>query len=172
MRPLKTGSQSLPVYQRNLAMNSPPYAPGAQSVWNRATNAALDAIASVVRRLGTMGHSDKLPGNSRCSRRMRSARAVQQIPLGDVRSHPDGVVSFATGFDEFERILDAHRRDRVSTQLPVCPSPKSDDAADDSVDVLTELTGVWFKQGQRHGDVDLSRGPKRGWFEMYAEKTG
>jgi hypothetical protein len=145
-------------------MNSVPYAPGAQSVWNRATNAGWYAIASVVRRLATMGHSDNVQSNSRCSRRMRSGRAIQQIPLGDVQSHSGGVVCVATGVDKLERILDAHRRDRVSTQLEACPSPKSEDALDESADVLPELTAVWFKQGRRYGNVDLSRSPKRGWF--------
>src|SRR5688572_4107990 len=141
-------------------MNSQRHVSGTHSGWNRAINIGYGAITSTIRRLATMGHSNNVQLDTHCSRRMGSARATQQVPHRDVPSHSDGVVSFATGFDQLERILDAHRRDRVSTEMQLCDEPKSNDSWADSDDVLPEMTGVWFKQGQRYGKVDLARGPK------------
>ena len=153
-------------------MNSPCHASAAQTVWYRAVDVGYSVITSTLRWLATMVH----PGNVRpsipCARRIVSVRPTQQARQSAVQSRSDGVVSFATGLDELERILDAHRRDRVRPEIQLNDAPRSNNSCAGRSDLPLELTGVWFKQGRRVGDVDLSRDPKGGWFEMYAEKTG
>jgi hypothetical protein len=95
---------------------------------------------------------------------------MQQTRQSAVQSRSDGMVSFATGFDELERILDAHRRDRARPEVQLNVAPKSNDSWASRSDLPLGLTGVWFKQGRRFSNVHLSRDPKGGSFAMYAEE--
>ncbi len=172
MKLLETGSCPLPVYQLHPPINSLCHASGDHSVLGRAINVGYTTVVSTVRRLATMVHPRKVPRYTTSSRLTRPAQTVPQVWYSDRRSHSDGVVSCASGFDELERMLDAHRRDRSHTKTS---SPRSRNFIDSPAEVdncLPGLAGVWFQQGRHHGEVDLGRAPKHGWFEMYAEKTG
>src|SRR5687768_1034137 len=96
-------------------MNSVLYNSTAHFVWGRLVIVGRDAIISTIRRLAIIVHPERVFSNISSPRRIVSAQALQWARRTEFDAHSRHSVSYATGFDEFERMLDAHRRDRTET---------------------------------------------------------
>ena len=143
----------------------------AHSVWQHSVAHGCSAVASTLRRLTLFVRGDAIAVQitvPRCPAPLRAMRPVSPLDLDSNVSH---VVSYASGFDDFERILDAHRRPQPMTEIPRRTSPSHANTCGCNDDVLPGKAGVWFSQGRQRGVVDLSHSPKHGWFELYVQKT-